>query len=69
MRVLIVLLLCVTGSQAEILWDTWGVPHIYAADAESMFYWHGQAQMQGQANLLLHLYGESRGRGAEYSNT
>ena len=52
--------------KAEILWDRYGVPHILAADRESMFYAHGWAQMQNQANLLLHLYGESRGRAAEY---
>jgi acyl-homoserine-lactone acylase len=48
------------------LWDTYGVPHIYAADRESMFYAHGWAQMRNQADLLLLLYGESRGRAAEY---
>src|SRR4029077_9697056 len=37
-----------------------------AADRESMFYAHGWAQMQAQANLLLHLYGESRARASEY---
>ena len=52
--------------KAEILWDRYGVPHILAADRESMFYAHGWAQMQNQANLLLRLYGESRGRAAEY---
>ena len=50
----------------EILWDRYGVPHIYAADRESMFYAHGWAQMRNHANLLLRLYGESRGRAAEY---
>src|SRR5712691_9054652 len=50
----------------DILWDRYGVPHIFAADRESMFYAHGWAQMQNQANLLLRLYGESRGRAAEY---
>jgi acyl-homoserine-lactone acylase len=54
------------AGKAEILWDRYGVPHIFAPDRESMFYAEGWAQMQGQANLLLHLYGESRGRGAEY---
>ena len=53
-------------SKTEILWDQYGVPHIFAADRESMFYAHGWAQMHNQANLLLRLYGESRGRGAEY---
>ena len=52
--------------KADVLWDTYGVPHIFAADRESMFYAHGWAQMQNQANLLLRLYGESRGRAAEY---
>jgi acyl-homoserine-lactone acylase len=52
--------------KTEILWDTYGVPHIFAADREGMFRAHGYAQMQNQANLLLRLYGESRGRGAEY---
>ena len=54
------------AAKPEILWDQYGVPHIFAADRESMFYGHGWAQMQNQANLLLRLYGESRGRGAEY---
>ncbi len=30
-----------------------------------MFYGYGFAQMQSHANLVLKLYGESRGRGAE----
>jgi acyl-homoserine-lactone acylase len=50
----------------EILWDKYGVPHIFASDRESMFYAHGWAQAQAQGNLLLLLYGESRGRAAEY---
>lgn len=58
---------CVAAaSKSEILWDQYGVPHIFAADRESMFYAHGWAQMHNQANLLLRLYGESRGRAAEY---
>ena len=54
------------AENTEILWDRYGVPHIYAADRESMFYAHGWAQMRNQADLLLRLYGESRGRAAEY---
>ena len=50
----------------EILWDRYGVPHIYAANRESMFFAHGWAQMRNHADLLLRLYGESRGRAAEY---
>ena len=52
--------------KTEILWDRYGVPHIYAADRESMFYAHGWAQMRNHADLLLRFYGESRGRAAEY---
>jgi acyl-homoserine-lactone acylase len=54
------------AAPTEILWDKLGVPHIYAASREEMFRAHGWAQMQNQANLLLRLYGESRGRAAEY---
>jgi acyl-homoserine lactone acylase PvdQ len=54
------------AGNAEILWDHYGIPHIFATDRESMFHAHGWAQMQNQANLLLRLYGESRGRAAEY---
>jgi len=50
----------------EILWDKYGVPHIFAATREQMFYAHGWAQAQAQGDLLLLLYGESRGRAAEY---
>ncbi len=57
---------CFAAGKTEILWDQYGVPHIFAADRESMFHAHGYAQMQNQANLLLRLYGESRGRAAEY---
>jgi acyl-homoserine-lactone acylase len=50
----------------EILWDTYGVPHIYAQDEGSAFKAFGWAQMQSHGNLLLRLYGQARGRAAEY---
>jgi acyl-homoserine-lactone acylase len=50
----------------EILWDRYGVAHVYAKNTSGMFYGYGYAQMQSHANLVLKLYGESRGRGAEY---
>lgn len=50
----------------EILWDSFGVPHIYAATESGSFYGFGYAQAQSHGNLLLHMYGESRGRAAEY---
>ncbi|HEY2150405.1 MAG TPA: penicillin acylase family protein [Vicinamibacterales bacterium] len=52
--------------RTEILWDRFGVAHIFATSRDDMFRAHGWAQMEAQANLLLHLYGESRGRAAEY---
>jgi acyl-homoserine-lactone acylase len=55
-----------SAAAPEILWDKYGVPHIFASDRDSMFYAHGWAQAQAQGNLLLLLYGESRGRAAEY---
>src|SRR5271165_2027260 len=50
----------------EILWDKFGVAHVYAKNVEDLFYCYGYAQAQSHGDLLLHLYGESRGRAAEY---
>jgi acyl-homoserine-lactone acylase len=58
--------LSVAAPRAEILWDSYGIPHIFAATREQMFYAHGWAQANNQADLLLRLYGESRARSAEY---
>ena len=54
------------GLSTEILWDTYGIPHIYGQDATSTFRAFGWAQMQSHGNLLLRLYGQARGRAAEY---
>jgi acyl-homoserine-lactone acylase len=51
---------------AEILWDRWGIPHIYAASATGLAYAFGWAQMHNHGDLLLTLVGQARGRGAEY---
>lgn len=50
----------------EILWDRYGVGHIYAQDLEGLFFGYGYVQMRSHGNLVLKLYGESRGRSAEY---
>ncbi|MBD2197729.1 MULTISPECIES: acylase [Calothrix] len=55
-----------TPRTTEILWDTYGIPHIYGKDAQSAFRAFGWAQMQSHANLLLRLYGQARGKAAEY---
>jgi len=52
--------------KTEILWDTWGVPHIEAKDNSSLFQAFGWAQAQSHGNLILRLYGQSRGKAAEY---
>ena len=51
---------------ASITWDEWGVPHISAPNDEGLFYAEGWAQMQLHANLIVELYGRSRGKAAEY---
>src|SRR5688572_3188619 len=50
----------------EILWDNYGIPHIFAPDHPSLFYAYGYAQMEGHAELLVRLYAQARGRGAEF---
>lgn len=56
----------VPSAGTEILWDTWGVPHIFAEDNESLFYAFGWAQMHNHADLILQLYGRARGEAAQY---
>jgi acyl-homoserine-lactone acylase len=53
-------------ARSEILWDRYGVPHVYGTSAATVFYGYGYAQAQSHADEILRLYGESRGRGAEY---
>ena len=50
----------------EILWDKFGIPHIYAQNQNDLFYAYGWAQTHAHGDLLLRLYGQARGRGAEY---
>ena len=49
----------------EILWDRYGIPHIFAPDRASLFYAYGYAQMEAHSELLIRLYTQSRGRAAE----
>lgn len=51
---------------AEVLWDTWGIPHIMATDDRALGYAFGWAQMENHGDLLLRVYGQARGRAAEY---
>ncbi len=54
------------SESTEILWDDWGVPHIFAHDSETLFYALGWAQARSHGDLLLELIGKARGRAAEY---
>ena len=57
----------VSAAQAtEILWDRYGVPHIFAPDVNKAMYAFGWAQMQSHGDLLLRLMAQARGRGAEF---
>jgi acyl-homoserine-lactone acylase len=53
-------------AQSEILWDSWGVPHVYGRTMEDVGYGYGWAQAQLHGDAILRLYGLARGRGAEY---
>lgn len=50
----------------EILWDRYGVPHVYAKSEADAFRGFGWAQAHSHGNVILRLYGLARGRGAEY---
>jgi acyl-homoserine-lactone acylase len=70
---IILLLLCLVGFEGksqneptEILWDTYGVPHIFGNSEQDMYYAYGWAQMHNHADLILKLYGQARGKAAEY---
>jgi acyl-homoserine-lactone acylase len=56
----------ISVQETEILWDKWGVPHIYGKDMEGLFYAFGWAQMHSHGDLILKLYGQARGRASEY---
>jgi acyl-homoserine-lactone acylase len=46
------------SSKSEILWDNYGVPHIYGKSTAEMYYAFGWSQMHSHANLILQLYGQ-----------
>jgi acyl-homoserine-lactone acylase len=55
-----------TSPHGEILWDTFGVPHVFGKNEAGVFYGFGWAQVKSHANLVLRLYGQAQGRAAEY---
>lgn len=56
----------VVDGRTEILWDDWGVPHIYAANDNDVTYGFGWAQARAHASHILQLYGIARGCAAEH---
>jgi len=50
----------------EILWDEWGVPHIYAKNNADLYYSSGWAQMHSHGNTILQNYSHARGEAAKH---
>lgn len=53
----------------EVLWDCWGVPHVLGSNEAATGYGFGWSQARAHGDLLLRLYGQARGRAAEYWGT
>src|SRR3984885_4568638 len=51
---------------SEILWDRYGVAHVYAKSVGDLFYGFGWSQAHSHGDILARLYAEARGRAAEY---
>src|SRR3984957_16927933 len=51
---------------SEILWDRYGVAHVYAKSVADLFYCFGWAMTHSHGDILAKLYAEARGRAAEY---
>ena len=50
----------------EILWDRYGVGHVFANSTEGLFYAYGFAQAKSHGEAVVKLYAQARGRAAEY---
>ncbi|MDB5458952.1 MAG: 7-beta-(4-carbaxybutanamido)cephalosporanic acid acylase, partial [Caulobacteraceae bacterium] len=50
----------------DILWDRYGVGHVYAKTTEGLFYAYGFAQAKSHGDAIVKLYAQARGRAAEY---
>ncbi len=51
---------------SEVLWDRYGVAHVYGASVDDLFYGFGWAQAKSHGDILARLYAQARGRAAEY---
>jgi acyl-homoserine-lactone acylase len=52
--------------KVEILWDEFGIPHIYGRDLPAVIRGYGYARMENHAELILQNIALARGRAAEY---
>lgn len=52
--------------KGEILWDEFGIPHIYGPDLPTVIRGYGYAQMENHAELILQNIALARARAAEY---
>src|SRR5580658_1201495 len=57
--------LAAPGAHGEILWDKYGVGHVYAGSERGLFFGYGWAQAKSHGDVLARLYAEGRGRAAE----
>jgi len=62
----ILLASCINDNEVKIVWDTWGIPHIYAKSEQQLVYGLAWSEMQNHGNQILKFYGISKGRAAEY---
>jgi acyl-homoserine-lactone acylase len=56
---------CKDKEDIEVLWDEWGVAHIYSGSDTRLAYGLGWANMHNHGNQILKSYGLSSGRAAE----
>ena len=54
------------AGEAEILWDKFGIPHIYGRDLLTVVRGLGYAEMENHAETILMNVASARGRSAEY---
>jgi acyl-homoserine-lactone acylase len=68
--ILLVLLIAIPAilraQEAEILWDSWDVPHIYASNDAGAFYGVGWAQAESYGHAILAAYVQTRGEASHY---
>jgi acyl-homoserine lactone acylase PvdQ len=57
---------CNSDYSLDILWDEWGIPHVHGKTEKQLVHGLAWSQMRNHGNLILKLYGISRGKAAKY---